>query len=192
MGCDIHFYKEKLVDGQWQSADEWEEKDYGDGAYQQVPYEKQFNDRNYNLFGLLAKGVRSEHPFSLEPRGLPYDLSEQVKKAATGWDGDGHSHSYLYLHELKSLRSFLERQTIKIEGMKNKDQLAEMQATIDAGIPNWDLLWPYCKWGTSPDLVEFCMDIPASITVGDGLDKIISSFEGVDGDNHRAVFWFDN
>jgi len=28
--------------------------------------------------------------------------------------------------------------------------------------------------------------------VGNGLDRLIASFDDADGDNHRIVFWFDN
>lgn len=194
MGCDIHTYREKHVNGQWVTADEWEEEDYGDGEKSRdVPYEKRFTDRNYNLFGLLAKGTRGyEFPASMEARGLPFDASSDVKQAAEQWDGDGHSHSYLYLHELKALHDWTRQNTIQISGMKNRDELARLRESIAAGNPDWKLLYPYCQGTNDPRQVEFSIDVPASFIVGGGLDKIIALFDGVDGDNHRLVFWFDN
>ncbi len=35
-----------------------------------------------------------------EPRGIPENVSEQVKSEADRWDGDGHSHSWLTIAEL--------------------------------------------------------------------------------------------
>jgi len=99
MGCDIHAYREKQVNGQWVTADEWDTEDPEDIH---VPYEKlAYRGRDYKLFGLLADGVRSSHAVSFKVRGLPSDVSPEVKANAEGWGVDGHNHSYLYLNELK-------------------------------------------------------------------------------------------
>lgn len=193
MGCDIHLYKEKQVDGKWVSADQWVEYDDGDDDKGvEVPWENRFTTRNYQLFGLLSKGVRHESPFSFAPRGLPFDVSKEVAAESERWDGDGHSHSYLYLHELQAMSEFLKTATIGISGMKDAEGLAALRASIDSGTPNWDLLFPYCRGSNDPDYEHFKVDVPASFYVGSGLDEIISGFDGVDGDNHRIVFFFDN
>jgi hypothetical protein len=57
--------------------------------------------RNYWLFGLLARGVRTEWEFSWDARGLPEDVSDVVKHDSDQWDCDGHNHSWLSLIELK-------------------------------------------------------------------------------------------
>jgi len=191
MGCDIHLYKEKFVDGKWLSADIWQPCDYNEEVME-VPYETTFNGRNYNLFGLLCKGVRDEYDYSFLERGFPFDASKEVTLANEKWDSDGHSHSYLFLHEIKSMKRFLENQSLEIKGMMNKDQLKRLNQSIESGAPDWDLIYPYCQWGSNPDLVEFELKVPAIFKVGNQLDKIIDLFEGVDGENHRIVFWFDN
>lgn len=188
MGCDIHLYKEKQIDGQWLTADEWAVSDYGI----EVPWQKRFTGRDYQLFGLLAKGVRSDHPYSFALRGLPFNLCAEIAGQAEQWGEDGHSHSYLYLHELKDLVRLLETQTIQISGMKDRDELAKLHESIAAGQPDWDLLFPYCRWGNSSTLEEFELDVPALFYVGGGLREIIAGFDGVDGENHRVVFFFDN
>lgn len=194
MGCDIHLYKEKQVDGKWVTADEWKSYDYGDDDKgMEVPFEKRFTDRNYELFGLLAKGVRSEHAFSFEPRGLPFNPCAEIAGESEGYGCDGHSHSYLYLHELKDMVAFLETTTIRISGMKNKDGLKELRESIASGNPDWNLLWPYCGWASdSLNYETFEVDVPASFYMGDALTRIIAGFDGIDGDNHRIVFFFDN
>lgn len=193
MGCDIHLYKEKFIGGKWVSADQWVAYDYGDDEKGvEVPFEKRFTDRNYNLFGLLSKGVRREHEFSFEQRGFPLTASPEVVASHDGWAGDAHSESYLFLHELKELLGFVQSKTVQISGMKDREGLAELDASIASGDPDYNLLYPYCQATNAPNAVDFVRDIPASFITGDGLEKIIASFEGVDGENHRIVFWFDN
>lgn len=114
MGCDIHFYVERLENGKWVSADKWTPNEYAGGEGEpetEVKYEDCFcSERNYNLFAILAD-VRNGSGFAgcdtgdgfvpiSKPRGLPDDVSEQVNADATRWDGDGHSHSWLTVEEL--------------------------------------------------------------------------------------------
>lgn len=193
MGCDIHLYKEKMIDGKWVSADTWVKEDDGDGAeYSEVPWRERFTDRNYNLFGLLCRGVRSEHPYSFTERGMPFDACTEIAENSNRWGCDGHSHSYLYLHELKCMLAFLETATVNVSGMKDKDQLEELRKSIASGNTDWNLLWPYRGWASSDKYEEFDIDVPANVMLGDCLKKIISGFDGIDGENHRIVFWFDN
>lgn len=193
MGCDIHLYKEKHVDGKWLAADEWQQDDYGDGESGiEVPWQKRFTDRNYELFGMLSSGVRTEHPFSFEPRGLPINCCKEIADCFKSWGIDGHGLSYLYLHELRDMLAYLDTETIRIEGMKDKEGLERLQASIASGNPDWQLLFPYCLSTNNPNYVDFEIDVPASFYVGRDLKKIIGSFDGIDGDNHRIVFFFDN
>lgn len=194
MGCDIHTYKEKFIDGKWVTADEWEPYDYGEGAAgKSIPYNKQaYSDRNYNLFGLLA-GVRNrEGTLTLVPRGIPFDVSPEVQYANEKWDADGHSHSYLYLHELRSLRALVRERTIPVSGMKRQEEVAALESSIASGKPNYELLYPYCQWTTDKLQVEFRINLPMDFMVGRCLDKIIAAFDGIAAENHRLVFWFDN
>lgn len=193
MGCDIHLYREKQVNGQWVTADIWEQNDGGDGGvYFEVPWQKKFTDRNYKLFGLLSKGVRADYPFSFEERGLPFNACKEVADNSERWDGDGHSHSYLYLHELKDMREFLKVASIKVSGMMDRNQLSELRASIAAGKPDWNNLYPYCQWAGLDSYEDFEIDVPAEFIIGGSIEKVIALFEDVDGDNHRIVFWFDN
>lgn len=193
MGCDIHLYKEKNVNGKWLTADEWETEDYGDGEkWTDVPWKKRFTGRNYNLFGLLSKGVRRHIDFGFEPRGIPFDVSNEVGEKSKSYDCDGHSHSYLYLHELISVRNYMQESTITISGMKEASQVDALKSSIDSGSADWNLLYPYCADTNAPGYVDFRFDVPASFIIGNDIDEIIDSFNSIDGDNHRIVFFFDN
>ena len=114
MGCDIHLYVERLVNGKWVSADRWTPNKYADDEGEppiQVEYQNHFySGRNYNLFAILAN-VRNGSGFANcdtgngfvpidDPRNLPNDVSENVKAEANRWGGDGHSHSWFTVEEL--------------------------------------------------------------------------------------------
>ena len=191
MGCDIHMYKEKRVNGEWVTADEWTPDRYEEGRLE-VQWEKQFTERNYDLFGALSEGVRSEHPYSFKARGIPFDACAEIKQESEGWGVDGHSHSYLFLHEIKAFRKFLEAQTVTIEGLKDKAGLATLRESIATGSPDWRLIYPYWGGSNNPEDERFEFQVSASFALGSSLDRIIALFDGVDGDLHRVVFWFDN
>lgn len=191
MGCDIHLYREKHVDGKWLAADKWSKDE--DGDYLRVDYDDQyFTDRNYQLFGLLAKGVRSEHEFSFEPRGIPFDACEEIQNSSVDWGCDGHTHSYLFLHELKAVLAFTKSQKIQVSGMKDASELEKLNESVASGNPDWNLLWPYCQGTNQTNYAHFEIDVPASLYFEDGLERIIAGFDGIEGDNHRIVFFFDN
>lgn len=112
MGCDIHLYVEKKVDGKWVSADKWTKDKYSDDPKKvSVGYKDSFySGRNYDLFAILADvrngrgfaGCKTGEGFNTikKPRGIPKDCDPRVKAEADGWDCDGHSHSFLTVAEL--------------------------------------------------------------------------------------------
>ena len=194
MGCDIHTYREAFRGGQWVSVDEWVAYDYGeDEKGEEIPHKKQaYDGRNYDLFGVLAGVRQRECTLMLTPRGIPFDVSEKVRCAHEKWDADGHSHSYLYLHELRALKSYIADKTMPVGGLKEAEGWAKFKASIDSGSPDWNLLYPYCQGSSDRTYVEFKLDIPMSFMIGEAVDKMINSFDDIEGDNHRLVFWFDN
>lgn len=122
MGCDIHLVVERRNgDGQWQRVlpspeayDSWlkeqAEKESGDTRwYRDRVKVVWYDDCNYNLFAILAN-VRNSFDFVpiAEPRGLPDDLSDEVKALVDPSDDDDsndvwlgdHSHSWLTVQEL--------------------------------------------------------------------------------------------
>lgn len=107
MGCDIHLYVEKRENGQWVSADKWEEED---GEMHVNYYARFYTGRNYNLFAILADvrngrgfaGIKTGEGFNpiADPRGVPDDASENYKATVEHWGCDGHSHSHFTVAEL--------------------------------------------------------------------------------------------
>lgn len=125
MGCDIHFFVEKIsqrlkrqeslneiigtneqFNMEWESADKWVPNRYYDKDDDPREFEISQNDRfyysrDYGLFGILA-GVRwvpEIGPIS-SPRGFPNDASEKTIIEYKSWGRDAHSASYFTLKEL--------------------------------------------------------------------------------------------
>ena len=195
MGCDIHLYKEKYIDGRWLAADTWipcQMGEMGDGETGiDVPVALRFNERNYALFGLLA-GVRERYPFSLTPRGLPIGVCEEIAAESARWGMDGHSHSYLHLAELRELLDQVETLTLQVMCTPGADDLVSLRKEIEAAVPGWDASRQDADWNSTSKNVPVELDIPASFFFRDGLKAVISSFDGIEGEDHRIVFFFDN
>ncbi len=75
-------------------------KGWKEGILSDQPY----HGRNYDLFAILANvrngrgfaGIKTGEGFNpiSEPKGLPEDVSPEVKQSSDDWDVDGHSHSW--------------------------------------------------------------------------------------------------
>ena len=116
MGCDIHMYREQLVDNKWTSMDEWttrerRERDDPERLVENwkasIRYETQLDynmRRNYSFFGYIHEGVRAEHPlgFAIPGKGVPGDVSRLVQEEIDGWKQDMHSISWLTVEEIKT------------------------------------------------------------------------------------------
>lgn len=114
MGCDIHVHVERLdSDGSWayQEPPEIELYYYPKSMAKPCMGRYWYWGRNYTLFSLLAgvrNGIESFYgpatghyltPMSL-PRGIPDDVSPELRQEYDDWDLDGHSHSWFTLREL--------------------------------------------------------------------------------------------
>ena len=114
MGCDIHIYRERKVNGNWETSTTETVKHYGEGEeYTSVSngiesFEEgtaRYVSRHYGLFSFLS-GVRSygESWFMdpiAEDRGFPEDICQVNKQLLD--DPDLHSHGYVTLAELLEL-----------------------------------------------------------------------------------------
>lgn len=121
MGCDIHMYAEVKKDSKWEKVGKVFKNPYYDKTRPSTTAEdgyewnaklidNPYKKRNYSLFAILAD-VRNGfgcagcdlgdgfNPID-DPRGLPKDVSREIKKESDSWDCDGHSHSYFTLKEL--------------------------------------------------------------------------------------------
>ena len=192
MGCDIHIYREKLVNGQWATGDAWTSEEYDDEV--SWSHDEVGGRRNYNLFSVLARVRCDQDPaISFQARGLPLRMSAEVVRENESWGVDGHSHSHLYLCELEELLALLQSSTIRIAGMKSRKGLAKLRQSIASGTPDWDLLYPYWKLGIDAINYEsFEVNVPADYLCGKQLKEIVDGLKEIGGEMQRIVFWFDN
>jgi hypothetical protein len=223
MGCDIHCYVEKKEDGKWNQIDGFVSDYYRNGHdyFGKDEYTKAASPldcRNYSIFAVLAN-VRNGYGFAgcdtgdavepiADPRGLPADVSPNIKEASDGWDCDGHSHSWVTAREIKARldegRSMIHRGWVGLEGYKtflekgSPDSWSkgvggggvvcvgeeEMKSFIKDGMPKGEK--PYCKvqWTTSEK--DYCSSLFEHT-----LDQLMERSD-TDGSDVRLVFWFDS
>lgn len=121
MGCDIHSFAEVKRNNKWEKVnDHFSLDDYDKEYYKKEKGDNPFDWRDYSIFAFLA-GVRNyDHcePIS-KPKGLPEDLSDEVKQHYEDWECDAHSASYLKAKELLEFdydKTFWNRRITKVEG----------------------------------------------------------------------------
>ena len=168
------------------------------------------------MFAILADvcngrgfaGCKTGDGFNIidEPRGLPNDVSSEVKSQAESWDGDGHSHSWFTLAELES---FDWDQTTKHEGWVNYREFVQYiklghPTSWCGGVSGGDIkhvsineMMEYVKNDT-PSEYEHCYTLVSWVekyrdSVESFLTETIPKMKALgDARNVRAVFWFDN
>lgn len=224
MGCDIHMHYEIKQDGEWKFYDwrsEFRQGEYSDGSTK-YDYDKLFDHplyihRNYNLFAVLAN-VRNGYGFAgyktgegfepvSMPRGLPQDVTSEVKAESDSLGVDGHSHSWLSLSELMA---YDWEKTVIQHGVVSPE---EYKSFAENGKPN-----SWCS-GAGGQKVEHISE-SAMKMIADGSFKpkedvhyytsvswkesyrasignswfAVMKFldEHFGADNVRLVFWFDN
>jgi hypothetical protein len=139
VGCDIHLYVEVRDGGRWRHvpvADNYRDA-AGDLDYEQYANDPLYVGRNYALFAILA-GVRNGRgvvdgadtgnryvPIA-DPRGLPEDLTPEVRAEANDWRGDAHGHSW---HSLAHLLEYDWWQRATRRGVVGPKEYAALQAT---------------------------------------------------------------
>lgn len=116
MGCDIHLYVERqLPNGRWDCQDNIDKEgddgdvellaQFGDHSFDKILNSRpgRYMGRNYVLFAILAN-VRNDYghpiPFMGESKGIPSDVSGEIRDAFDRWGGDAHSESWWTLNDL--------------------------------------------------------------------------------------------
>lgn len=216
MGCDIHVFVERKINGVWTHVPE----SLGPISHLYTIHNMDyFNERtwrperNYQLFAILAN-VRNYGkaivPLS-SPRGIPNDVSNYVKKQSDDFDMDGHSHSYFLISELLQFKK-----TNKLE-FRTYLNINQYEKFLDgANINSLNIDWSLSrelddyKLLSNDDMKELVNNIVllddnnylTAIDSYEPLDKCQLSFfdyylpemAKLDSNpkNIRVVFWFDN
>lgn len=115
MGTDIHCFVERKMyrrgetdwSGKWISIDKWTKSSWAilyperdeSPVWVVESNDMVFKDRNYALFAILANIRNSENmPYISEPRGLPEDVSEEIRLQIKY--GEYHSTTWFTADEL--------------------------------------------------------------------------------------------
>lgn len=206
MGCDIHMHVEykRTVNGQtrWMCGDYFKVNPY----FEEFPNENPFSlvrfcdDRNYNRFATLANVRNYENlPYIDKPRGLPADVTKEVKADVDYWGDDGHSHSYFTLKELIDFQK--NAPPLRFSGMISPEAqkaLDETGKTPDAWY-QWtnEKGWARREWTDENTLL-----VPLIKAIKQRADELYVIHDGLWdhapekayelSDEIRIVFWFDN
>lgn len=208
MGCDIHNHIEylKTINGEskWVCGDYFKVNPYyKEGEYDgERPLElvRFCDNRNYGLFSLLADVRNYSHnkPIS-EPKGLPDDLSKEVKEDAEYWGLDGHSHSFFTLKELLDYQK--EQPKLKRSGYispqdaKALDKLGTHPECWCQGTTSKEWVWR--EWETRDNsldnlIQEIKRRADELYIIYDFLWEQNPEEAYEKSDKIRLVFWFDN
>jgi hypothetical protein len=200
MGCDIHFYAERKVDGVWQQALMPDKE----SKFEQTRF---YYNRNYLLFGLLA-GVHNENVTPLvAPRGIPEDLSKALKDNWDSGASDYHTPSHFLLSELLTFKE----SKIANTGYVN---VLNYKKFKKVGYPD---TWRYDIWmgsnkacvdnarmervmkmaaflGDVEYFTEIAWEQPVKTIAPDFWEDALKRLQELDPnpENVRCVFWFDN
>lgn len=210
MGCDIHLGVEKRVGDHWERVlphrdmgSDWD-KEYAktDAWWNARTKYTWFGDRNYDLFGMLAN-VRNGHGFAgiqtgdgweylSDPRGLPIDLSEGLRKRIDPdyseddsdiWLGD-HSFSWLTLAELQEFFKKHAEGGTKCFGVIPLSKFREWLDAKEYGPPS-----EYCGGVTGPDIVTL---EASQCKTTEEFDAVIADAEHTIGRKvHIRISWYE-
>ena len=81
---------------------------------------------NYRFYGLLLDGARYSWPWSFQQKGMPMDVSEEVRSVCDSFGFEAYGHSHLSLREL--VEKYLE---LLVSGNEAKEMLAYLRELID-------------------------------------------------------------
>lgn len=182
MGCDIHLFVEaRQPDGTWKSVDKWETEEEEGYTYVHIPYrDEYYNGRNYNLFAILADvrngrgfaGIKTGEGFNpiAPPKGLPEDVSAEVKRYSDQMGSDGHSHSW---HTVADLLAYDWTQKTTCQGWVNGETFSWWLGYPDDQPEQW------CGGVTGPNVEHISNEEMKSRTLACREKRDFSSLENV-------------
>ena len=184
MGCDIHCFLEEYDD---QTKKWFFPKEYigtwGTGEPKAIDF---WGERSYWTFAWLGCNyrARSIQPIN-EPRGLPNDISETLKKLEGYWfpDGDGHNYSHFYFDEL--LEYF--EVPVYFKGKFKQEYLDYLKR--EGKDLSTDDEWYKGLYGAVEKIFTKTVE---DVVNNDFIDKVKEKAKDRNPKHLRIVFWFDN
>lgn len=223
MGCDIHLYTEmrkefggynyRDEDGDYKTIEPraaWISTDYlmanpyfGSRPSEPEHYVKHcFDDRNYELFGVLSD-VRSSSDNGVMPHdeGVPDDCSKLYKDEVKRWGVDGHTHCYATYDEI--LDFFKDIEEVNRSGMVSPE---DAENWIKNGVPPtaWcsytnEQGWVKISWTDNAQFGRFLNALKKKYE--EALDDVLWVYKGMKNydelyemhkTDFRILWFFDN
>ena len=202
MGCDIHTCVEvkRCINKKeiWVDANYYKKNPYYDGVDED---EKEYEvveicgERNYQRFSVLAnvRNYGNTKPIA-EPKGIPTDCCESIKKEYESWGDDAHSASYFTLKELIEYQN--NNPIVKYSGLISQESARELDE--NGVLPqSWcqgtsDNTYVKRSWSKKSEVIIPVIEklkkrLCEHLYICDTDDRINEFSERI-----RIVFWFDN
>lgn len=124
----IHVYSEYRENGEWVASekDTYIEEEPNRFGWINAKMRRVECPEKYSFYGLLADGVRCTWPWSFLARGMPEDVSQEIRSVCDSFGFEGYAHSHLTLQEL--VEKYLE---LMVSGPEAKELLVYMRELID-------------------------------------------------------------
>ena len=125
----IHVYSEHRVNNDWVASerDTYNEEKPNRFGWVNASMRRVPCPEKYHLYGLLREGVRCTWPWSFPGKGMPEDVSEEIRSVCDSFGFEGYAHSHLTLKEL--VEKYLE---LLVTGTESKDLQLYLRELIEA------------------------------------------------------------
>lgn len=128
MATCIHVYSEFRKKDEWiaNDKDTYNEEKPNRFGWINASMRRTPCPEQYRFYGLLLDGARYSWPWSFHQRGMPMDVSEEVRNVCDTFGIEGYGHSYLTLREL--VEKYLE---LLVSGSEAKELLIYLRELIE-------------------------------------------------------------
>lgn len=129
MATCIHVYSEVRQNNEWiaTARDSYNEEKPNRFGWVNSTMARVPCPEKYPFYGLLLDGVRSSWPWSFHQRGMPEDVSEEVRSVSDSFGFEAYGHSHITLKEL--VEKYLE---LMVSGPEAKELMVYLRQLIDS------------------------------------------------------------
>lgn len=127
MKTQIHVYSEVRHNQEWIATerDTYNEEQPSRFGWIRVTMKGVSCPEEYPFYGLLVDGARASWPWSFEQRGMPQDVSEEIRNVCDSFGFESYGHSHLTLKDL--VEKYLE---LMVSGLEAKSQMVYLRELI--------------------------------------------------------------
>lgn len=128
MATCIHVYSETRHKGEWvaNDRDTYNEEKPNRFGWVNAHMRRVACPEKYPFYGLLLDGARASWPWSFAQRGMPTDVSTEVRSVCDSFGFEAYGHSHLTLREL--VEKYLE---LMVSGSEAKELMGYLRQLID-------------------------------------------------------------